>query len=288
MHPMLMVHAPAGLLYLNGRFCGETGGSGLPLTRDGVVYLEYRPLAARDGSMALRLELKSGLIADGMVEDAYAIQWPGGLIELELRPSDLSGEPVQHAQLDTPQGPIRLIEQDGTLFLGFDAADATALPIDGPISTAALSTQPHPSMPIIAVSGQGGQGAFMAVLRLAHPPQLLQSVQGRSAELAPDGTLRTSRPTPVDTAHAWLDAVQSGAHDEAAQLLMEPGMQARLEAELGSFDQVVPLQDTRSDHAPVAIGLLSLVKPQIARVRAMGFVVRPVNDAWRIDKLLPP
>lgn len=288
MHPMLTVQAPAGLLYLNGRFCGETGGSGLPLTRDGVVYLEYRPLATRGEGMAMRLDLKSGQVTGGLIEGAYAVQWPGGLIELELRGEGPAGEPTLHAQLDTPKGRLLLIEQDGLLSLGFGPEDETVLPVDGPVTQVALRTQPHPSMPLVAVSGQGNLGPFTTVFLLDHPPQLLQCVQGRPVEWAPDGTLRTTRPTPVDAARAWLDAVQTGSHDDAAQLLTQPALQSRLESEVGNFDQVVPLQPNLPGLAPVSWGLLSLVQPQIAQVRAMGFVLRPVEDVWRIEKVLPP
>lgn len=288
MHPMLTVQAPAGLLYLNGRFCGETGGSGIPLTRDGVVYLEYRPLAKRGDGMAMRLDLKAGQVSGGLVEGAYAVQWPGGLIELELRGEEHFGEPVLHAQLETPKGRLLLIEQDSVLSLGFGPADETVLPVDGPIVQAALRTQPHPSMPLIAVSGQGSQGPFTAVFMLDHPPQLLQCVQGRPVEWAPDGTLRTTRPTPADAARSWLEAVQTGAHDEAAKFLAQPALQPQLASEIGSFDQVVPLQPNLPGLAPVSWGLLSLVQPQIAQVRALGFVLRPVEDAWRIERVLPP
>jgi len=288
MHPMLTVQAPAGLLYLNGRFCGETGGSGLPLTRDGVVYLEYRPLAARSEGVAMRLDLKSGMVAGGLIEGAYAVQWPGGLIELELRGEGLSSEPTLHAHLDTPKGRLILVEQDGLLSLGFGPEDATVVPVDGPVTHVALRAQPHPSMPLVAVSGQGSQGPFTTVFLLEHPPQLLQCVQGRPVEWAPDGTLRTTRPTPADAARSWLEAVQTGAHEEAAQFLVQPALQSRLEAEVGNFDQVVPLQPSLPGLAPVSWGLLSLVQPQIAQVRALGFILRPVEEAWRIEKILPP
>nr|HML46928.1 hypothetical protein [Clostridia bacterium] len=104
----------------------------------------------------------------------------------------------------------------------------------------------------------------------------------------PDGTLRTTKPTAADAARAWLEAVQSGAHDEAAKLLTQPALQPRLESEVGFFDEVVPLQPSLPGLAPVSWGLLSLVQPQIAQVRALGFVIRPVEDAWRIERVLPP
>lgn len=287
MYPMLQVQAPDGLIYLNGRFCGEAGGSGLPLTRDGTVYLEYRPFSGRGEGLALRLSLKAGSLTDGLPEEAFAVQWPDGLIQLELRLPQPTPVSVNRAHLDTPLGRLFLVETGNRLSLGFDPGSMVDLDVEGPFGDVALRTQPHPMLPLIAVSGSGGQGPFTAVIRLDRPPVILQSVEGKPAEWSPDGSLRTLQNTPADVARAWLEAVQAGAMEEASRFLRFPQQNSQLAAQAGSYDSVVPLQQPVPGLAPVEWGLLTVQQPQLAQVRALGFVLSQEQESWKIDRLIP-
>ena len=66
-----------GLLTINGQFCGPVDGEGqtFPTARDAEIFIEYMPLTENAKPMALEL-----------APHGYALIWPDGLIQLELRP----------------------------------------------------------------------------------------------------------------------------------------------------------------------------------------------------------
>ncbi len=93
MQPTIIVHVPAaGMIYLNGRFAGEsTPGRPLfaPVCPSGALYIEYRPLEGDCDAMARRLVLSGGEpLAEPLAqaEGLYCVAWPGGALELEMRP----------------------------------------------------------------------------------------------------------------------------------------------------------------------------------------------------------
>lgn len=78
-----------GLLTINGQFCGPVDGEGqtFPTARDAEIFIEYMPLTENAKPMALELALEQGKVS--RIEPAphgYALIWPDGLIQLELRP----------------------------------------------------------------------------------------------------------------------------------------------------------------------------------------------------------
>ncbi|MDR1599385.1 MAG: hypothetical protein LBS11_05900 [Oscillospiraceae bacterium] len=291
MHPMLQVLAPPGLLYVNGRFCGETDGGGIPLARDGVVYVEYRPLDPYSSGAALRLSMRGGLLVDGVSGDAYAVQWPGGLLELEFRGGDAPEETVTHAQLKTPLGQLRLLERQGSLSVGYEESGDTVLPVAGPFSELSLRTQPHPTMPLVAVTGQGGEGAFTVMCRLNQPPEVLQTIQGRPIDWAFDVSAavspRLQAASPSQISREWLELTLAQDHSGAARLLSSGAYQQRFASSLGEYDQVVRLRYPVPGLAPVEWGALSLAAQRIARVSAVGFVGVTDGETWLIDRVIP-
>lgn len=96
MRSMLHIQcAVRGLLTVNGQFCGPVDGGGqtFPAAQDAEIFIEYTPLAQSAAPLALELVLAGGEIA--RLEPAargYALLWPDGVIQLELRP-DAPGEP---------------------------------------------------------------------------------------------------------------------------------------------------------------------------------------------------
>ncbi|MDR1263543.1 MAG: hypothetical protein LBK46_08660 [Oscillospiraceae bacterium] len=290
MHPMLQVLAPPGLLYINGRFCGETDSGGIPLTRDGVVYLEYKPLDAHTPGAALKLTMCGGLLTDGMTDDIYAVQWPGGLLELEFRGGAAMDEVVAHAQIKTPFGQLQLLEREASLFIGYDNDSEVELPVAGPFSDLNLRTQPHPTIPLVAVTGHGGDGAFTVMCRLAHPPEILQTIQGRAIDWAFDSAAvaspRLQIATPIQVSRDWLEMTLAQDHSGAARLLTNSAYQQRFASVLGVYDQVVALRYPVPGLAPIEWGVLSLSAPQIGRVNAVGFVGETDGETWRIDRVI--
>ena len=90
MRSMLHIQcAVRGLLTVNGQFCGPVDGEGqtFPTARDAEIFIEYMPLTENAKPMALELALEQGKVS--RIEPAphgYALIWPDGLIQLELRP----------------------------------------------------------------------------------------------------------------------------------------------------------------------------------------------------------
>ena len=69
------------------------GGQTFPAAQDAEIFIEYTPLAQSAAPLALELVLAGGEIV--RLEPAargYALLWPDGVIQLELRP-DAPGEP---------------------------------------------------------------------------------------------------------------------------------------------------------------------------------------------------
>lgn len=92
---LVLTSQAAGAIYLNGRWAGEVNARQpltLPVAPQGALILEERPFAAGLMSLTVRLTLSSGTLLTGSLPgDARicAALWPGGVIELELRPEAL-------------------------------------------------------------------------------------------------------------------------------------------------------------------------------------------------------
>ncbi|MEG0766781.1 MAG: hypothetical protein RR482_03605 [Clostridia bacterium] len=219
MHPMLVVQAAPGLLYVNGRFCGEVGGGGLPLARDGVTYLEYRPLTAENRAQetAMRLNFRAGKLEDGLAPHAYAVQWPDGQLTLEVRDDAPEKEPPPQLrmQLETPTGMLLAVEQAG-LAVGYDAGNAVRLPLSSLAQVQRFRMLRQALLPMCALEGRCGDEAFAAVLASDMPPRLLQCVQGCTVEVAEDGAIRTVEDAGDLVGHAILRVMAPDAQGNYA------------------------------------------------------------------------
>jgi len=287
MHPVLMVQSPPGLLYVNGRFCGEAEGSCLPLARDGAAYVEYRPIGSTLEAVTLKLALKRGVLDEGLPEGVYAVQWPNGLIEVELHGETAAVSPQQHATLATGLGLLELFEQGDRLYLGLEKRSTTELPVVGPYSDLQMRTQQHPTMPLVVVTGVGEQGPFTLIFRLEDPPLLLQCVQGLAANWTSESAGHTPAYSPQEISRSWLEAVHEDRQDEAARMLLQPSLQAALSRQVAPFDEIVQLKYPVPGLAPVEWGVLRLSQPQVARVQALGFTGKQSGEQWRIERVIP-
>lgn len=99
MQPTIICTAPVpGMIYLNGRFAGEASRERplfAPVSPQGAVYLEYRPLAGDGAGLARRLVFSGGTPLAESFEDAEGLScvaWPGGAMQVELAPADRSVE----------------------------------------------------------------------------------------------------------------------------------------------------------------------------------------------------
>ena len=81
--------ASRGVLVVNGCFCGPVDGEGqaFPAGSDAEIYIQLFPFAQGSAPLTAALELRGGQIVRLEPEEAcYALLWPDGIIQLELRP----------------------------------------------------------------------------------------------------------------------------------------------------------------------------------------------------------
>ena len=88
MHLTLLIESAAqGLLFVNGQFCGpmEPQGQAFPVGRNAEVYIQLFPFGEAI-PLTAALTLRQGKI-ERLVpqESAFALFWPDGIIQLELR-----------------------------------------------------------------------------------------------------------------------------------------------------------------------------------------------------------
>ena len=144
--------AARGVLVVNGYFCGplDAQGQAFPASDNAEVYIQFFPFAQGSAPLTAALELRDGRIARLEPEEAcYALVWPDGLIQLELRPLGaqtpaqegaqeqaassallrylmmrLSGDPQARVLLMNPQDEPRLPEYDAVVPLRFAPLNA--------------------------------------------------------------------------------------------------------------------------------------------------------------------
>ncbi len=207
MLPMLTVSGTPGLVYLNGRLCGETGAAAMPLARDGVQYLELRPFDAGARGAVLRLRVADGRLVEGVSGEVFAVQWPNGWIALELRggpgaEADVpQADPTLLARLDMPGGQYLLVNEDGVPTFGRDADEAVFLPTEG-VTAATLRPLQYPGL--CAAEGDCAAGRFAAVLRAQAEPEIVQCAVGASAQVDGQGVLHCVEPTDDLVGHATI------------------------------------------------------------------------------------
>lgn len=101
MHRILLIEsAVRGLLYVNGQFCGPLEGDGqaFPMGADAEVYIQLIPLDERASPVTAELHMSGGHVARlSPGERCYALTWPDGIVQLELRPEGTEGEGGEEA-----------------------------------------------------------------------------------------------------------------------------------------------------------------------------------------------
>jgi len=84
---LLIESATDGVLYVNGQFCGpmEKEGQAFPCGENEEVYIQLFPFGERM-PLAAKLLLRGGRIAAlEPQENCFALLWPDGIIQLEVR-----------------------------------------------------------------------------------------------------------------------------------------------------------------------------------------------------------
>lgn len=109
-HTLLIESAAQGLLLINGQFCGpmEREGQAFPLGRNAEIYIQLIPFGEA-APLAVGLEMRDGRIAKLYPkENAFALLWPGGVVQLELRMQSQK-EPEKTAQRIEPDALVRYL-----------------------------------------------------------------------------------------------------------------------------------------------------------------------------------
>ena len=89
MQPVVFIESGAdGVLLVNGFFCGPVGeGQSFPAGRDAEVFIQLFPFGEAL-PVTVQLQLRNGQVERLIPQEAaYALCWPDGVIEVELRSS---------------------------------------------------------------------------------------------------------------------------------------------------------------------------------------------------------
>lgn len=305
-----------GMIYLNGRFAGETAPQRpliAPVSPGGALYLEYRPLAGTGPALARRIVLSGGEPLPESLADAVGIScvaWPGGALEVEfsavetaLEPVSIDGIPatirrgedtaflLNGLEIPLPEGalPPRLARQGGAaLLLGEAAGGGQYLAALSADMTALLGT-----LAAEAIAPADG-GLFSAVVDLGDTvgharleqwlvdPGGLRMVSSESAWMA--GAPRWPE-TAEGAMIAAVEAVLAGLPGECAGYL-SPALASRspLESVAEICDLCLPMKYAVPDARP-CVGLLRAQNAHLATVRPLYYRAEPAGGPqgpWQI------
>ncbi len=101
-----------GVLAVNGQFCGplDAQGQALPTGDDAEVYIQLFPFGRSAAPLTAALELRGGeLIRLEPADGCYALLWPDGAIEVELRAQDAQETPPQAAEPEAANTLLRYL-----------------------------------------------------------------------------------------------------------------------------------------------------------------------------------
>ena len=283
---LIQSHTP-GLLTVNGQFCGRVDDS--PHTyithADDRGYLSFLPLT--DGFMPLSREIE--LRAHQLLppaEGLYALQWPDGICQLELRPTPFPAPAAPPLIPADAQDVMQRTIQDDRVLYSFRTGDGAMVYLcrqDGQIIDrlhADRLTWDTPDILQAFASEQDVVGhASLCTYRLTPDGFRLLSRQNVWADGAPHWPA-----TPLQTLRAYLDALRIGADAEAAHYLAAPDRHSAL----GTFDRVVELRfppRCADEQLPLALGVLTIVSPTLARVQAVCARTRAVTHAQGAHQL---
>ena len=125
---MLMIESGVrGLLMVNGQFCGpvDSEGQAFPAGQSAEIYIQLFPLDESAAPVTAELRLREGRIEYlEPRERCFALIWPDGVIQLELRPQTARHEEPAKTQQAAPSTLLRYLAmrlagdaQAGTLWM---------------------------------------------------------------------------------------------------------------------------------------------------------------------------
>ena len=319
MQPTLVLSAPhPGILYINGRFAGEVSHQNplfRPVSAQGALYLDYRPLTNACLAMARRLVFSGGepmaASADD-AEDMNIVVWPGGVTEIEFEPRPCP-TPVQRFQLfghslafepeslrlscdgrslcTLPEGahaPELRRLKNGCALIGGCTGGKYLLTTDeslgrqtGLLRASQLDIEADERIRAVNSASDLVGHATLETWRLAPEGLMLVSSEAAWAHGAPRWPT-----TAEDTARAAVEAALEGLEAEAENYL-SPAL--RIQDPLHNIgeacDLCVKMRYAPPDARP-CVGLLHLEGEHMARVRPLYYRASPSGcpqGPWQID-----
>lgn len=321
MQPTLALSAThSGIVYINGRFAGEVNADCplmRPVSAQGALILEYRPLSNACRAMARRLVFAHGApMAESAseAENLNLVVWPAGVVEVEFSPPQCETQ-ARHFQLG---GHSFRLEADARLFC--DGRLLTSLPEGAEVP----ELRPAASGMMLTGRCDGGryllttdenfsaQTGFLRAQELnfesdgriraiAAPPDLVGHATLEIWRLTAEGLmLISSEPawahgaprwpkSPQDAARAAVEAALAGLDAEAERFLT-PAL--RMRAPLSGIREVCDLC-VEMKYAPPdgrsCVGLLRLEGENLARVRPMYYRAVPSGSPqgpYQLDEII--
>lgn len=319
MQPILVLSAPhPGILYINGGFAGEISHQSplfRPVSAQGALYLDYRPITNACMPMARRLVFSGGepMVASADdAEDMNIVVWPGGVTEIEFEPRSYPA-PVQrfqlaghdlafeaeglrlscdgHALCTLPEG-AQLPEfrrlKNGCALIGSCSGGKYLLTTDeslkrqtGLLRAGQLDIEADERIRAVNAASDLVGHATLETWRLAPEGLMLVSSEAAWAHGAPRWPA-----TSEDTARAAVEAALEGLISEAENYLSPAlRMQDPLHGIGETCDLCVKMRYAPPDARP-CVGLLRLEGEHMARVRPLYYRAVPFGGPqgpWQIE-----
>lgn len=269
---LIQSHIP-GLLTLNGQFCGRVDDS--PHTylthRDDRGYLFFAPYDNAYLPLAREICIQNDRLL-APEEGIYALQWPEGICQLELRPLPLAAAdsadaaPWPEDAQDVRKRPVL----DGFTLVTYHTArgecaallDASLQPV-GMLCAKRLTWDTPDILQALEEAEDFVGHASLCSYRLTPEGFTVLARQNVWANGAPQWPS-----TPLQTLRAYLEALRIGANAEATRYLVAPDRHAALD----TFDRVIDLRFPLThapERLPLALGALTVLSPTLARVQAV-------------------
>lgn len=287
---MLLIQSNTpGLLTLNGQFCGRVDDSphSYLTHRSDRGYLFFSPFDDARSSLTREIRVQDDQLLPPD-EGIYALQWPEGVCQLELRPSSRPGDagPAQDAlPVDAQDIQKRPVFDDCTLLTCRTARgecarlyDAAALPVAA-LDARRLTWDTPEIVQAFEEAGDFVGHAALCSYRLTPAGFTALSRQSIWSDGAPRWPV-----TPLQTLRAYLEALCIGANAEAAHYLAAPDRHTALEP----FDRVIDLRFPLThapDQLPLALGILTVLSPTLARVQAVCARTCAISHAQGAHKI---
>lgn len=288
---MLLVQSQTpGLLTINGQFCGRVDEAAHTYMthRDERAYLSFCPFD--DAFLPLTREIH--IAGDQLLSPAqglYALMWPENICQLELRPSMRIPSPLTDSTYALPTGAYdvskRPLNTDHMLVTGRTDTGEFACICDqsmNALDTLYARRLTWDTPEVVQAFKEAGDfvgHASLCAYRLTPAGFSALTCQNVWASGAPRWPT-----TPIQTLRAYLEALIFGANEEASQYLASPDRHTAL----GHFNRVIELRFPLThapEHLPLALGMLTVVSPTLARVQAVCARARPQRHAQGAYKL---